>query len=280
MLPEFKIYTTPNDIKFALYEQSEVISDQIKLNGLWNGNLVNYISKVLNRQSPGNVIDIGSGIGSMVIPFAKFTDVPHTYHAFEPVRYLHLQLATNVFLNQLSNIHTYQVALSDIDRRTIASTLDVWRLSNHGCYSFNDEINEVRGLVQNPEREFFQFKPLDSYNIRDVRFIKLSAPGMEIEVLRGATETIQNSGKPPICIEHWDYPWYHEKTQEYQKYLTDVLHYATFDVVHGYFVAYKSDGFADFLTSEAPVQETGDFFVREKLHDAPLSIQQQKIYIA
>jgi FkbM family methyltransferase len=280
MLPEFKIYTNPNDIKFALYEQSEIISDEIKMRGLWNGDLVNYIVRVLSRQAPGNVIDVGAGRGSMVIPFAAFCNVQHTYHAFEPSRHLNLQLSTNVFLNHLSNVYVYQEALSDVEKRTIAGILDVWRLSNHGSFSFNDEVNEIRGIVSTPEKEFYKFKPLDSHGLRDIRFIKLSAPGMELEVLRGAKQTIENSGKPPICIEHWDYPWYEEKTKEFQRYLAEELRYASFDMAHGYFIAYKSDGHADFLTSEAQVEETGDFFVREKLHEAPLAVDQQKVYIA
>ncbi len=49
-------------------------------------------------------------------------------------------------------------------------------------------------------------RTLDSFGITDIGFIKLDVEGSELEVLKGATESLVNSGLPKILFESWD-PW-------------------------------------------------------------------------
>ena len=70
MLPELRIYTTPDDIKYLLFEQNEVISDEIRNNGIWNGACLDLAEKVLAKGHSGRVIDIGAGFGSFTLPLA------------------------------------------------------------------------------------------------------------------------------------------------------------------------------------------------------------------
>ena len=53
MLPELRIYTTPDDIKYLLFEQNEVISDEIRNNGIWNGAWFDLAEKVLAKGHSG-----------------------------------------------------------------------------------------------------------------------------------------------------------------------------------------------------------------------------------
>lgn len=279
MLPPIKVFVNKDDIKFALFDMPEVISNEIREKGLWYPNLVFTISKILSRQKVGTVIDVGAGFGSISIPARLYTEVQHTYHAFEPVRILHQQLCANILLNFIDNIHTYNIALGEDSRLIQGDSLEITKLNNHGIFSFNQRINEVRGIVPSTKKEYYEFRPLDSYGFRDVRFVKLSAPGMELEVLRGAKNTIQNNSHPPISFEYWADDWYKEDFKAILDYL-EQIGYTSFVNVDGYYIAFKTDAQADFYTSDDKVEDVGDFYIREHMHDRDKSLATQKVYKA
>ena len=133
MLPELKIYTTPNDVKYLLFEQSEVISDEIRKHGIWNEPCLDLCEKILSKGSTGRVIDIGAGFGSFTIPLA-LKHHKYTYTAFEPLPVINAQLSANILLNYLDNIRVYSCALSDAEALLDAPVLDVYSSGNHGSY--------------------------------------------------------------------------------------------------------------------------------------------------
>ena len=87
MLPELRIYTTPDDIKYLLFEQNEVISDEIRNHGIWNGACLDLAEKVLAKGHSGRVIDIGAGLDHLLY---------HSHSSIMDTPILHLSL------NQLS----------------------------------------------------------------------------------------------------------------------------------------------------------------------------------
>jgi hypothetical protein len=44
---------------------------------------------------------------------------------------------------------------------------------------------------------------LDSYSLNDIGFIKIDVEGHELQVLKGATETLKENNYPPILFESW-----------------------------------------------------------------------------
>ena len=213
MLPPVTLYTNNNDIKYALFEVNEVISDEIRNNGCWNYPALEISDKVLASAPSGSrVIDVGAGLGSFSIPLAIKYENKHIFSSFEPIHPLFLQLCTNTLLNNLSNIKTYNVALSNFNDVVDAPILEVDKCGNHGSYSFINDINKLRNMAPSQITDVYEFRSLDSYRFANVGLIKISAPGMELDVLNGANDTVSNNNHPPIIFEAWSNDWY-----KYQK---------------------------------------------------------------
>lgn len=276
MLPGLKIYTTISDLKYIMFEHPDVISDSIKSEGCWNLNKLIVANTILKNSDPGIVIDIGAGFGTFSVHLASMNYVNFKFAAFEPLRIINMQLATNVLLNHLDNIKVFNIGLGDADETRTFYTLDYELNANHGSFSFNDEINKLRGILPTDDQESYEFRRLDSFSTNNVRLIKLSAPGMEIDVLRGARETIINNNNPPLIFENWEVEWYKDKVEQIYKFL-DEVGYEEFEVVENFIFAFKNVGEKMRLMREQ--QKTAvftEFHITEKLHDADETIKSQK----
>ena len=213
MLPPVTIYTNNDDIKYAMFEVEEIISNEIRRNGCWNYPAIDICDKVLAlAEHGGRVVDVGAGLGSFTVPLAIKYANKHIFSSFEPIQPLFLQLCTNVLLNNLDNVKVYNAALSNFNDTVNAPILEVDTCGNHGSYSFVKNINELRNMAPSAKTDVFEFKTLDSYRFAKVGVIKVSAPGMELDVLNGANETISMSNHPPVIFEAWSNEWY-----KYQK---------------------------------------------------------------
>jgi FkbM family methyltransferase len=213
MLPPVTIYTNNDDIKYAMFDVNEVISDEIRKNGCWNYPAIDICDKVLAVADQGSrVIDVGAGLGSFTVPLAIKYANKHIFSAFEPIHPLFLQLCTNTLLNNLDNVKNYNTALSNFNDTVDAPILEINSCGNHGSYSFVKNINDLRNMAPSAKTDVYEFRTLDSYRFAKVGVIKVSAPGMELEVLTGANETISMSKHPPVIFEAWSNEWY-----KYQK---------------------------------------------------------------
>jgi len=276
MLPQLKVYTTIDDLKYLMFEQPDVISDQIKIHGSWNGNLLELVDVVIKNQGSGLVIDIGAGFGTFSVPLATLNYSKFKFAAFEPLRIINLQLATNVLLNHLDNVKVFNVGLGDKDESVIFYTLDYETNANHGSFSFNHEVNEIRGIIPTDSKESYEFRRLDSYLPEDVKLIKLSAPGMELEVLNGAKETILKNNNPPLVFENWDVEWYREKIDAVYAFLNEVG-YQEYHEVGAYVIAFKNAEEKNQLLKESRNNNIfTEFHIVEKEHDAVETLKDQK----
>jgi FkbM family methyltransferase len=142
------------------------------------------------REMTGRVaIDIGANIGSYTLGLARrFEDVT----AFEPNKEHCRLLRLNVSLNNLKNVHVYEVALSDADgimplyiRSGGATSLD----DKHYGLSY-DKVVPVPTLRL--DNFLSKFQELD--------FIKMDAEGFELRILQGGFELISHH-MPIIALE-------------------------------------------------------------------------------
>lgn len=126
-----------------------------------------------------NLIDVGAAIGE----YCSCLDF-NTNYIFEPDKELMWTCQANlVNKDKVKNSFTYQVALSDKEGKETIFT--------------------------NGREEFWETetKTLDSYNFKNVGFIKIDVEGFEEKVIRGGLITIISNNYPPILFECWNIGW-------------------------------------------------------------------------
>jgi hypothetical protein len=63
MQPEVKVHVTRNGTQYALFAQTEIISDEIRRNQYWNTYNLEIADIVLSENKGNRVIDVGAGLG-------------------------------------------------------------------------------------------------------------------------------------------------------------------------------------------------------------------------
>lgn len=143
-----------------------------------------------------NFVDIGAHIGTWSWLLApSFKNV----YAFEPNRHVYNHMCGNIAIKNLSpKIATFNIGLSNKE-----SVLTYYERSQDGGgngFTMTEHVNHkhVINSYQLP------VKKLDDFNLTNIHFMKIDVEGHEIEVLKGAEETLKNSNYPSFIIECWD----------------------------------------------------------------------------
>jgi FkbM family methyltransferase len=136
----------------------------------------------MNRYTrPGmTVVDIGANIGAHALRFARLTGPAGKVVAFEPTDFAYAKLTRNVSLNDMPQVTTVKLALSDATHEPQHIDLrSSWRTDN----SRNDGMSSVG------------FDRLDAWAERNglgrIDVIKVDVEGNEFPLIVGAYETIK-----------------------------------------------------------------------------------------
>lgn len=138
------------------------------------------------------VIEIGANIGAHTVPLAERVGEAGRVLAFEPQRIVFQSLCANLALNSITNTFCFNCALSDRDGELSVPSADYSRQGNFGGISM---------------REPGQGETVPAYRLDTVctlpriRMIKIDVEGMEVEVIRGAEQTIRRH-KPILYVEN------------------------------------------------------------------------------
>lgn len=151
----------------------------------WDIAAHNIIDKYLEDDSI--IMDIGANIGSHTVYWAKERNAYKVY-SFEPFKRVFDILKRNVELNSLQDkVTIFNSGCSDEEVHANPGSVHECNL---GGTSFVKDSSGVALL-----------KPLDSYGITDyIDLIKIDVEGAEVEVLKGAMETLIDC-KPVLVIE-------------------------------------------------------------------------------
>jgi FkbM family methyltransferase len=253
MYPNIKVHITAHGIRYALFDQPEIISDEVRRNNFWGVYRLEIADIILRESEPGQVVDIGAHIGTFSIPLSlKYQK--HTFEAFEPVPTLNLQLSTNVLLNKLDNIRAYRIGLGEENKIVHAPALDIC-FTNHGAYSFIEEYNTARNIIPSSKIESYDFRTLDSYDMQNVRLIKVSVSGMTLQVLKGSVETLKKF-TPPLLLECWNEDYYENEKQQIKQLLQEVGYKQVLES-NGYLYATNNQDLSKSILEKVAAQQPG-----------------------
>jgi FkbM family methyltransferase len=142
---------------------------------------VELFREFINKDSI--VCDVGANIGAHTLVFSRLAK---QVYAFEPVPLTFNALAGMVALNDLDNVTCVQGGISDIEGVMSFQSLVTNFENNFGAA----QLSTFNGT--NPVQVFPLNIPCD--------FLKIDVEGMELQVLKGAREVIQQC-RPVIYVE-------------------------------------------------------------------------------
>lgn len=260
MLPEMRIYTTRDDVRYLLIEHEEVISDFVRQNGVWGASYLNLANQILSKVKPGRVIDVGAGFGTFTVPLAIKNDGIHTFDAIEALPLINMQLSANILLNNLENVNVHKFVASNVnDRAVVFPALDFHRSSNHGSFSFNSKFDIERGLFHGEKKDIYEFRKIDDLHLGDVRLVKVTTPAMEFEVMMGMYETLAASDWPPVIFESWNLEWYKEERAKVMDFFA-ARGYEHYIMMDDHVAAFKSEEQAKNLLDDTSTKTLGSSY--------------------
>jgi FkbM family methyltransferase len=141
---------------------------------------------------PGQVIvEVGSNVGAHTVSLAQLVGITGRVLAFEPQRLVFQTLCANLALNNIVNVLAFQQAVGSAPGEIVVPLLDWRREQNFGGLA----------LGQYSEGERVPVVTIDSFNLQRCDFIKVDVEGMEMDVLKGATQTIART-RPFLYVEN------------------------------------------------------------------------------
>lgn len=150
------------------------------------------------------VLDVGANFGTYSIALSAVAGPAGKVHAFEPQRLIYNLLVGSVALNALTNVYCHNVALGDREGRVEIPQYDYDRPMNFGSIEFGGTQQEAlpQAAGHDPSRaEFVTLMTVDRFEFPQVHLMKVDVEGMELQVLRGAAETVRRC-RPLLFVEH------------------------------------------------------------------------------
>ena len=147
---------------------------------------------LLRLIKPGDiVVDAGANIGAFSVPMARRVGPDGWVLAAEPQRLVHQALCANVAANGLVNVVTHWCGLGAAPGVAVVPPLDHGRDNNYGGV----------GLRAGGAGERVPVVSIDSLDLPACALIKADVEGMELDVLRGAANTIRQY-QPRLFVEN------------------------------------------------------------------------------
>ena len=150
--------------------------------------IINCLKTFANKNKV--FIDCGAHMGVYSILLADgFKQV----FAFEAQRRTYFQLCGNIFINEKQNITPYSLGIAET---TDIRTLYIVSEDGGGSTFCSSDMPVLK-------KETVEIKALDDLDIpkNNIGLIKLDVEGYELNIIRGALQTLKESHYPPIAFE-------------------------------------------------------------------------------
>jgi len=153
---------------------------------------INWAEQFLTQDK--DFIDVGAHVGTWswnLAPKCRKT------YAFEPNRRIYNMLCGNIAIKNLDDkIETYNIGLSAKKEK-----LPYYDRKTDGGGNGFTYLGKDRDPIESDIK--LNVTPLDEYGFDKVGFMKIDVEGHEIEVLKGAIETLENNNYPRFVFESW-----------------------------------------------------------------------------
>jgi FkbM family methyltransferase len=157
---------------------------------------------IRSLQVRGNYVDVGACIGTHSLFFSLFCPATQVY-SFEANPQAYQKLTRNLTANGVSNCQTFNVGVSDVaGRATIEELPGEPNLGATWLWLSGKDDNAAVDV-----------RPLDSFNLQNVRLMKIDVEGMELRMLHGAINILK--GAEHLFIEMWSEPQSRDRGVEY-----------------------------------------------------------------
>ncbi len=133
------------------------------------------------------VVEAGAHIGTMTVPMARKCEA---LYAFEPQRLMFQLLCANLALNGLVNVRAFEQALGESDGQCLVPRRPLSGAHNTGGCT-------LRGVT---EGDSVPRRTVDSLGLPRLDLLKADVEEMELEVLRGARDTVA-AFRPLLYLE-------------------------------------------------------------------------------
>jgi FkbM family methyltransferase len=141
---------------------------------------------------PGmTILDVGANIGSLTLPFARLVRPGGRVIAFEPQRIVYQMLCGNLALNAIDNVIAHNSAVGHQGGSISVPAIDYTQPENFGGVSVGAAA----------EGETVPLVTIDSLTLHRCEFVKIDVEGMELDVLKGAKDTLQRF-RPRLYVEN------------------------------------------------------------------------------
>ena len=157
--------------------------------GLFENGLIEWAKQLCGKSK--NFLDIGAHSGTYSL---CLSDYCNQVYSFEPQKMTYYALCGSVALSNKHNITCYNFALGSEDQ-VGTTTLKIH--SNDGGGS-SLHVSDVDPVLR---EEIITVKTLDSMELTNIGLIKMDVENNELFVLKGALNTIEQSGYPKILFE-------------------------------------------------------------------------------
>lgn len=186
-----------------LLPAGDLVSETIATGHGWDLHIIPVLESAARRK--GTAVDVGAHIGFFTILMSRAFEV---VYAFEPQPFLFEYLKANVAINNATNVIAHPLALhsraalmqlarselQDVEVPINGTDIDYTGFSNFGAVAF-ESCGDASKAVAVAEAVM-----LDSFDLRDLTFLKCDCQGNDFDVLKGAEATIRTS-RPLVVFE-------------------------------------------------------------------------------
>ena len=178
-------------------------------------------------------LDIGAHIGSHSVTLSHLVGPEGAVYSFEPQRKIYRELVMNLELNKLENVIPLRFAIG-AENKLVEMT---------PTSDFDGRMFVGKG------GDGVELRTIDSFGFSNVSIMKIDVEGFELEVLKGAVETIA-TWHPAIVIEITGFYQYDRMPPNGKKLVDDVL--AFFERMNYEFKFIEYAGEPHFLALHVP----------------------------